>query len=46
VVADRWNGPVHAFDLERAADIARLAEPELALEPLEGLIVPPSSPSG
>jgi predicted AAA+ superfamily ATPase len=39
VVADRWNGPVHAFDLERAADLARLAEPELALEPLEGLIV-------
>ena len=39
MVADAWNGPVHAFDLERAADLARLAEPELALEPLEGLIV-------
>lgn len=38
-VADRWDGPTHRFDLERSADVARLAEPELALEPLEGLIV-------
>ncbi len=27
------------FDLERAADVARLADPELALEPLRGLVV-------
>lgn len=39
MVAGAWDGPVHAFDLERAADLARLAEPELALEPLDGLIV-------
>lgn len=39
MVGDAWDGPVHVFDLERAADVARLAEPELALEPLEGLIV-------
>jgi predicted AAA+ superfamily ATPase len=39
MVSNAWDGPVHAFDLERAADIARLAEPELALEPLDGLIV-------
>lgn len=39
MVADRWSGPVHHFDLERAADLARLTEPELALEPLDGLIV-------
>jgi uncharacterized protein len=38
-VANEWDGPVHRFDLERAADVARLAEPELALEPLDGLIV-------
>ena len=29
----------HYFDLERPADLARLTEPELALEPLEGLVV-------
>jgi hypothetical protein len=39
LVAERWDGPVHVFDLERAADLARLEEPELALEPLDGLIV-------
>jgi predicted AAA+ superfamily ATPase len=39
LVADEWPRPVHRFDLERAADVARLQEPELALEPLDGLIV-------
>ncbi len=39
LVADMWTGPVHRFDLERPSDLARLAEPELALEGLEGLIV-------
>lgn len=38
-VSAAWAGPVHRFDLERSADVARLAEPELALEPLEGMIV-------
>jgi uncharacterized protein len=30
---------VELFDLERAADLARLADPELALAPLRGLVV-------
>ena len=33
------RGPVTFFDLERPADLARLADPELALEPLRGLVV-------
>ena len=35
----QWKQPCHAFDLERQRDIARLAAPELALEPLKGLVV-------
>ena len=31
--------PVEFFDLERSTDLARLADPLLALEPLKGLIV-------
>lgn len=38
-VAAGWAGPVTHFDLERPSDLARLAEPELALEPLRGLVV-------
>jgi hypothetical protein len=38
-IADGWSGRVHHFDLERPSDLARLAEPELALEPLDGLVV-------
>lgn len=34
-----WQGPCHVFDLERQSDLARLADPELALEPLTGLVV-------
>ena len=34
-----WNQPCHAFDLERQRDVVRLADPELALEPLKGLVV-------
>jgi hypothetical protein len=30
---------VHFFDLEKASDLARLADPELALTPLRGLVV-------
>ncbi|MCI0585938.1 MAG: ATP-binding protein [Planctomycetes bacterium] len=38
-VASRHGRRTHVFDLEVAADRARLAEPELALGPLEGLVV-------
>lgn len=38
-IAHEWYGPVHQFDLERPSDRARLSEPELALESLEGLVV-------
>jgi uncharacterized protein len=34
-----WKGPTHAFDLENPVDVARLAEPELTLSSLKGLIV-------
>lgn len=38
-IANSWDGPVHAFDLELPSHLARLDEAELALEPLDGLIV-------
>ncbi|MDX2010598.1 MAG: ATP-binding protein [Myxococcaceae bacterium] len=38
-VADRWSGDTHHFDLELPSAVARLAEPELALAPLRGLVV-------
>jgi predicted AAA+ superfamily ATPase len=38
-VMQRWKGPTHTFDLERAADRRRLEDPELTLEPLRGLVV-------
>jgi uncharacterized protein len=31
--------PSHKFDLERESDVRRLADPELTLEPLKGLVV-------
>jgi predicted AAA+ superfamily ATPase len=34
-----WKSPCHAFDLERQADLSRLADAELALVGLKGLIV-------
>ncbi len=34
-----WKQPTHAFDLERQADLGRLADPELALAPLKGLVI-------
>jgi uncharacterized protein len=37
--ADSLSGPVHYFDLESPADLARLANPELALSRLEGLVI-------
>lgn len=38
-VAAALGGPVTHFDLERPSDLARLSEPELALESLRGLVV-------
>ena len=35
----QWKPPCHSFDLERQRDLVRLADPELALEPLKGLVV-------
>lgn len=37
--ADTWDGPVTHLDLERAADLALLADPELVLAPLQGLVI-------
>jgi predicted AAA+ superfamily ATPase len=34
-----WKQPCHAFDLENPIDIARLADPSLALEGLKGLVI-------
>ncbi len=34
-----FTGPVHRFDLEDPEDLARLAEPKLALKDLTGLII-------
>ncbi len=38
-LAAEWDGPIHRFDLERPSDLARLADAELALGPLDGLVV-------
>ena len=38
-LARRRRGPTHFFDLESTADVARLADPLLALSPLKGLVV-------
>ena len=38
-VAAEWPGPTHHLDLEDPPDRARLAEPGLALRPLEGLVI-------
>ncbi|MGA9597854.1 MAG: ATP-binding protein [Acidimicrobiia bacterium] len=37
--AEACTGPVHHFDLESPADLARLQDPELALSSLTGLVV-------
>ncbi|HEX9733621.1 MAG TPA: ATP-binding protein [Thermoanaerobaculia bacterium] len=36
---DRWDGPRTVFDLEDPFDLARLREPRLVLEDVEGLVV-------
>ena len=38
-VAERYRGRVTFFDLEKVGDLARLSEPQLALERLTGLVV-------
>jgi len=38
-IAQKYKGPVTTFDLEDPADLARLADPGLALRPLSGLVV-------
>jgi predicted AAA+ superfamily ATPase len=38
-VAARWEGSTQRFDLEDPDDLARLEEPKLALQSLEGLVV-------
>lgn len=39
MLAEERVGPVHAFDLESPSDLARLANPELVLRPLTGLVI-------
>lgn len=39
MLAEGWPEAVHVFDLESPADLARLAQPELVLRPLRGLVV-------
>jgi predicted AAA+ superfamily ATPase len=36
---EAWKQPCNLFDLERQRDLARLDDPELALEPLKGLVI-------
>ena len=39
LLAEEATEPVHFFDLESPADLARLTNPELALRPLAGLVI-------
>lgn len=39
LIGQSFDGPVNRFDLENPEDLARLAEPQLTLDPLEGLVV-------
>jgi predicted AAA+ superfamily ATPase len=39
MLAAATPGPVHLFDLEAPSDLARLANPELTLRPLTGLVI-------
>jgi predicted AAA+ superfamily ATPase len=38
-MADAADETVHYFDMERLADQGKLANPELTLEPLRGLVI-------
>lgn len=39
LIGESWAGPVTYFDLESAADLARLVDPALVLGPLRGLVI-------
>jgi predicted AAA+ superfamily ATPase len=39
IVSKSYGDPVTSYDLEKPSDLARLAEPQLVLEPLRGLVV-------
>ncbi|MBK6938727.1 MAG: ATP-binding protein [Planctomycetes bacterium] len=39
MLAEESDAPVHFFDLESPVDLARLANPELVLRPLAGLVI-------
>ena len=39
LVSDEFGEAVTHFDLEKPSDIARLTDPQLALEPLQGLVI-------
>ena len=39
LIAARWPGRIHRFDLENPLDVARLADPMLALRDLRGLVI-------
>ncbi len=38
-IAKRWKGPVEFFDLENPAELARLSDPMLVLQDLQGLVI-------
>jgi len=38
-IQKQWKLPCHRFDLEHHADLVRLADPDLALAPLKGLVI-------
>jgi hypothetical protein len=39
LLADKWKGTVHKFDLENPEDLARLTDPMLVLKELRGLVI-------
>jgi len=39
MIADQWQAEITRFDIEDPRDMARLAEPMMALSPLRGLVV-------
>ena len=38
-IKNSWKQPTYTFDLESPTDLVRLADPELALAPLKGLVI-------
>ena len=39
IIGEAFDGIVTSYDLENPGDLSRLAEPQLALEPLRGLVI-------